>query len=64
MKHATVKVGGYTIPLIGVPVASTQQQCVGCKQSFHLTQITLDENGQPWCLWCLKQINQQPVSGQ
>lgn len=53
-KHATVKIGEYTIPLIGIAESATQQKCSRCKCSFHLSEITLNENGKPLCKECLK----------
>jgi len=52
MNHATVKIGEYTIPLIGIEEDATQQQCSQCKQSFHLSEIKLDQSGEPWCEGC------------
>lgn len=52
-KHATVKIGEYTIPLIGIPESSTQQKCFGCGKSFHLSDIKLDKKGNPYCPECL-----------
>lgn len=54
MKHASVKLGEYTVPLIGIPVNATQQKCSGCGKEFHLSDITLDKNGNPFCPKCLK----------
>ncbi len=55
-KHATVKLGEYVVPLIGIPESSTQQECHRCKKSFNLTEITLDEKGRPHCKKCLNPI--------
>lgn len=52
-RHATVKLCEYTVPLIGIAPDATQQECAKCKQSFHLSEITLDEAGQPCCKRCL-----------
>jgi len=61
-EHATVKVGDYTIPLIGVPKDASQQRCEGCKENFHLSEITLDTNGNPMCPGCLKKQEDRPVT--
>jgi hypothetical protein len=53
MKHATVKLGNMVIPLIGVPVTSTQERCEGCNKNFHLSEITLDGDGRPHCRQCI-----------
>jgi len=52
-KHATVKVGEYTVPLIGVPEDATQQECETCGQSFHISEIELAANGKACCKRCL-----------
>jgi len=51
-EHATVKVGGYEVPLIGVPVDATQQECSRCGKSVYILLAKLDYHGQPICLWC------------
>lgn len=53
-KHATVKLGEYTVPLIGIPHDATQQKCKRCRKSFHLSEIILDEKGAPLCRQCLE----------
>lgn len=55
MEHATVKIGEYEVPLIGVPKSATQETCTGCSQSFHLTEIALDARGEPKCPKCLEE---------
>lgn len=41
-EHATVKVDGYIIPLIGVPKEATEGACEGCqKPTFHITDLEL-----------------------
>jgi len=54
MKHATVKIGDFTVPLIGIKKDATQQECVKCKRSFHLSNIILDNKGEPHCKACIK----------
>ena len=51
-KHATVNLGEYTVPLIGIPQSATQQKCSKCGKSFHLSEIELDQNGRPLCKKC------------
>jgi hypothetical protein len=53
-KHATVPVGEYTVPLIGIPPSATQEKCSRCGSVCHLSEIVLDEKGQPCCQTCLK----------
>jgi hypothetical protein len=44
MKHATVKIGEYTIPLIGIDPSATLERCDQCRKSKHLSamKITMD----------------------
>lgn len=39
MKHATVKIGDYTIPLIGVDKSSTEDKCDLCGDIFHISSL-------------------------
>lgn len=55
--HATVKIGDYTIPLIGVDSSATQQKCCKCGQSFHLSDIVLDMLGNPVCHECAPKLD-------
>lgn len=59
MKHATVHIGEYTIPLIGVPVDATQQECSTCHKKVHLSRIILDQNGQPHCDKCHEKTQEE-----
>jgi hypothetical protein len=54
VKHATVRLGEYTVPLIGVPEDATLETCDTCKKKFNLRVIVLDEHGVPKCPKCLK----------
>jgi len=54
--HATVKLGEYTVPLIGIEFAATQEKCSQCQRSYHLSEIALDENCQPRCKACSSHI--------
>lgn len=51
-KHATVKVGDYTIPLIGVPPLATKEKCSECGELRHLSEISLNDKGHPVCATC------------
>lgn len=51
-KHATVKVGEYTVPLIGVPPTATTEKCSQCGEARHLSELSLDEHGHPVCATC------------
>lgn len=42
-KHATVKIDGMDIPLIGVPEAATEEECEKCHQRVHITKCSLQE---------------------
>ena len=52
--HATVKTGGYVIPLIGVPMGATAETCVRCREKFHLIDIVWRADGKFYCHPCLK----------
>jgi hypothetical protein len=52
MKHASVKLDGKEIPLIGIDFDATQERCVRCEKYWHLQDILLDENTNPVCLSC------------
>ena len=43
MTHTTVRLGDYTIPLIGVKQTATEEECDLCHDIFHLSQIELAE---------------------
>jgi formylmethanofuran dehydrogenase subunit E len=56
-KHATVRVGGFEIPLIGLPKSSTLEECDLCHDEFHLTEI--EYNGKQFlCERCREQANE------
>lgn len=48
-KHATVKIGDYTIPLIGVPESASLEECDLCHDTFPLRVMVLSEAGQLLC---------------
>ena len=41
MKYATVKLGEYTVPLLGIPETASQEVCRLCKKPRHLTEVHL-----------------------
>ena len=41
MKHATVAVGGYEIPLIGVPQDAVLEECQCCGDRFGMSTVEL-----------------------
>lgn len=41
-KHATVKIGEFTVPLIGVKPSATQETCSKCNKVKHLSEISFD----------------------
>ncbi len=45
MNHATVKIGEYEIPLIGVPIAATEMECELCHKIVHISQVRLNHEG-------------------
>ncbi len=54
MNHAEVKVGGYTVPLIGIPKDAMLQECDLCHKDFPMREIELSEIGQALCEKCRK----------
>lgn len=52
MKHATVKLGDYTVPLIGIDENATKEQCDECKKVKHLSTIRITDQGRFQCLIC------------
>jgi hypothetical protein len=53
-RHATVRVGDYEIPLIGVPRSATDGMCEGCYKTFHITELGLTEDNRTLCAQCAK----------
>ena len=53
-KHAEVKMGEYTVPLIGVPVDATKETCSICHKEYHLTEVIFVESNLV-CNSCLKE---------
>lgn len=50
--HAEVRVGDYTIPLIGIPREATLEECACCHDVFPILEVELDERGRPLCRRC------------
>jgi hypothetical protein len=53
-QHATVPIGEYMIPLIGIPVRAVMDKCSKCKLEFHIKNLEFDENGDLFCGKCRK----------
>ena len=52
MTHATVRIAGYNLPLIGIDQSATEEKCDGCKRVFHLSEVMLDEQARFMCWSC------------
>jgi hypothetical protein len=52
-KHATVKIGDYTIPLIGIPTEATDETCQRCGHTMHLSEAQIDQDGKVVCKDCI-----------
>lgn len=52
MTHATVRIAGYNLPLIGIDQSATEEKCDGCKRDKHLSEVKLDEQGRFMCWSC------------
>lgn len=61
--HATVKLDGVDIPLIGVPVYGTLEECDLCHSDYHLSIMQFSESGKqilcPTCRTEYAKPNQQ-----
>lgn len=58
MKHASVRVAGYVIPLIGIPRDATMNECDLCHDVFHIQDLKVNESGnQVLCKKCRSNIN-------
>jgi hypothetical protein len=54
-KYATVNIGEFKdIPLIGVPPSATEETCSKCGKPQHLSEMAMDEGGNPVCNDCRK----------
>lgn len=56
-KHATVRIGEYVIPLIGISVSETQETCDSCGKIFHLADVELDFSCKIKCVGCKKTVD-------
>lgn len=52
MNHATVRIAGYDLPLIGIASSATEEKCDGCKRTYHLSEVRLDDRGRFMCWSC------------
>lgn len=52
MKHASVKIDGMRIPLIGVAVSATDQECDCCGRAVHISEAHVTINGKVCCEKC------------
>lgn len=52
-KHATVKTGGYEVPLIGIPKEATTDVCDACGHWFNFSDLKFTD-GQLECPKCRK----------
>jgi hypothetical protein len=43
MNHATVKLDGKKIPLIGIPAVATTDTCDICRKTFHISDLRIDD---------------------
>lgn len=59
---ATVKIGEYEIPLIGIPDSATQQKCSICGKSFHISEIKIEMNGEPKCSQCEERTDEKDTA--
>lgn len=58
MKHATVRIGEYTLPLIGIPEDSTLELCDWCHKLVYLGDISFDGDNF-YCPYCKEHIKDQ-----
>jgi hypothetical protein len=50
--HATVRIGEYTVPLIGVPPDASKDKCQVCGLEFYIGDMVLDGAGRTLCQKC------------
>ena len=50
-KYAMVKLGDYTVPLIGISPEATQDKCDGCGKITHISELSF-EGGSMLCKKC------------
>lgn len=51
-RHATVTVGEFTVPLIGVPELAVLERCDGCHRRFHLSEVVVSGSFVVLCVRC------------
>lgn len=54
MKHATVTVGEFTVPLIGIPMSAVEFPCDRCGSVRHISDLKVTADGKqvvckPFC---------------
>jgi hypothetical protein len=64
MKYADVKIGEYTIPLIGIPASASQEKCDQCRKPMPLREAIITQDGKRVvCAGCLSAIRQKLFRG-
>lgn len=62
MTHATIRLDGRDIPLIGIPKEAGEEECDVCHQRFKLQDVTF-ALGKFWCQGCLEVIRAKLIAG-
>ena len=66
-KHASVRIGGYDVPIIGIPPSATEYKCDGCQVVCKVEQLAINETGDKFlCEQCRREseLTKKPnVSG-
>jgi hypothetical protein len=45
VQHATVKISGFEVPMIGIPRDATEQQCDLCHDYYHISGLQWNKAG-------------------
>jgi len=61
MKHASVRIGEYDIPLIGIPPSATEYECDLCHNIFEVEKMEVNAEGN--AVYCPK-CRSKPASGE
>lgn len=61
MTHATVKIDGMDIPLLGLPADATEDQCDHCFKPFHLSELRILRDGF-FCESCIEELGQKKIA--